>query len=98
MKITFFSSLVLIPTLHHRYQKQFFIEKVKKVFKTTSNTMGPVCHVVLFEMEGYTKRLEMDANKAGETLLDIPGVYSVQFGRSFTTHRNEGYTHCLCVP
>mmetsp|Transcript_14151 Transcript_14151/g.16113 ORF Transcript_14151/g.16113 Transcript_14151/m.16113 type:complete len:107 (+) Transcript_14151:128-448(+) len=55
-----------------------------------------MAHVVLFKMpDTYT--LTEEAATASKTLLEIPGVNSVQFGRTFTTERAKGYTHVLVV-
>ncbi len=61
--------------------------------------MGKVNHVVLFKMnsKSFTRQIELKASSECATLMQIPGVLSVQFGKTFTTDRCGEYTHCLVV-
>ncbi|KAJ3332563.1 hypothetical protein HDU76_013811 [Blyttiomyces sp. JEL0837] len=57
-----------------------------------------VVHTVSFKVkEGVPIAQGTALLPAFKTLESIPGVLKVQFGPTFTTERNQGYTHQLVV-
>uniref|UniRef100_A0A7S3V0R8 Stress-response A/B barrel domain-containing protein n=1 Tax=Aplanochytrium stocchinoi TaxID=215587 RepID=A0A7S3V0R8_9STRA len=54
-------------------------------------------HVVLFKMPDTFDAVLAEAASTSKKLLEIPGVQTVQFGKTFTTERAQGWTHVLVV-
>lgn len=59
--------------------------------------MSSVTHVVLFNLGEEYSLTEETSNEGCKMLLEIPGVLSSQFGKTFTTDRAAGNTHVLVV-